>query len=393
MSAVDPRIVPALEYQRAAVGKASLASPLYDALLGAAIADVGSGGPCALVLSQMPAGLDPIPDAVVLRFLGALHRLVLEGGAPSLARWFPTAGGAFDPAIDGPAARHDFLAAVEAHAGELADGLRQGVQTNEVGRCAALVVGFSEVLRTFGLPLRLLELGASAGLNLRWDRWRYESGATAWGDEAAPIRFVTAPAAAGRTAGDASQVGSTAGVAPTAAGSTSVAYRTPAPDVSAPLGPGEAVVERRGCDRAPIDAATDAGRRLLRSFVWPDQAARHERLDAALAAAAAVPAPIDAEDAAPWVARQLAEPVPGVATVVFHSIVWQYLPQPTRDGVRAAIVAASHRATADAPIAWLRMEPGEDPSEAAEIRLITAPGGEHRLLANTGYHGHPVWVP
>jgi hypothetical protein len=357
---LDPRILPALRYQRAAVGKASLSSPLYSALLDAAIDDVEAGGVCALVLSHVPAGLDPIPDAVVLRFLGAVHRLVLEGGAPALARWFPTAGGSFDPAVDGPAAGADLLGAVEAHAGELVDGLRLGVQTNEVGRCAALAVGFTEVLRTFGMPLRLLELGASAGLNLRWDRWRYESGATAWGDPSAAITFADG-------------------------------YRSPEPDVSAPLGPGDAVVERRGCDRSPIDASTEAGRRLLRSFVWPDQAARHERLDAALAAAGEIPATIDAEDAASWLARQLATPVPGVATVVFHSIVWQYLPRATREGVRAAVVEASRRASAAAPLAWLRMEPGEDPTEAAEVRLITAPGGDHRLLALTGYHGHPVW--
>jgi hypothetical protein len=358
---VDPRIPPALQYQRAAVGKASLASPLYAALLDAAIDDVAAGGPCDRVLDQAPDGIDPIPDALVLRFLGALHRLVLDGGAPALARWFPTAGGAFDAAVDGPAAGADLLDAVEAHTGELVDGLQQGVQTNEVGRCAALAVGFTEVLRTFGKPLRLLELGASAGLNLRWDRWRYESGATAWGDEGAAITFATN-------------------------------YRTPEPDLSAPLGPGDAVAVRRGCDRAPIDPATEAGRRTLRSFVWPDQAARHERLDAALAAAAEVPAVLEAADAATWLAGELAEPTPGLATVVYHSIVWQYLPRATRDGVRAAIVEASHRATDDAPIAWLRMEPGEDPSEAAEIRLITAPGGEHRLLAHTGYHGHPVWA-
>ena len=360
MSEVDPRILPALQYQRAAVAKQSLASPLYSALLGAAIGDVEAGGACAYVFSRMPSALDPIPDAVVLRFLGALHRLVLEGGAPALARWFPTAGGRFDPTVDGPEARADFLDAVVAHAGELADGLRLGVQTNEVGRCAALAVGFTEVLRTFGLPLRLLELGASAGLNLRWDGWRYESGATSWGDAAAPITFAEN-------------------------------YRAPEPDVSAPLGPDAAVVERLGCDRSPIDPATEAGRRLLRSFVWPDQAARHERLDAALDAAARVPATVDAEDAATWVARRLAEPAPGVATVVYHSIVWQYLPKATRDGVRAAFERAAARVDRGAPLAWLRMEPGEDPSEAAEVRLTTWPGGEHRLLAHTGYHGHPVW--
>jgi hypothetical protein len=354
-------VVAALEFQRIGVQQASLASPLYEALLDAALADVERGGPCARVLAEAPPELDPIADAVALRFLGAAHRLVLAGAAPGLARWFPTAGGRFDPASDGPAAGADLVAAVDHHAGELAAGLGVGVQTNEVGRCATLAVGFTEVVRRTGLPLRLLELGASAGLNLRWDRWRYESGATSWGDPGAALRFATN-------------------------------YGDPYPDVSAPLGPGAVIVERRGCDRSPIDPTTEEGRLLLRSFVWPDQADRHARLDVAMAAAAEEPAPVDAADAADWLAGQLAGPVAGAATVVYHSIVWQYLPEATRDGIVAALDAAGAAATPEAPVAWLRMEPGADPTKAAELRVQRWPGGDDVLLARTGYHGHPVWA-
>jgi hypothetical protein len=366
---VDPAVVEALEFQRAAFTLRSLASPLYHCLLTAALDDVAGGvGPVASVLAEVPPDLDPIPDAVVLRFLGGVHRLVLAGRAPDLARWFPTAGGAFDgsdAACAGAAAA--FLDAARAHRGELVDSLEVGVQTNEVGRCAALVVGFTEVLRRTALPLRLLEVGASAGLNLLWDRWRYEPGPTAWGEPASPLRFASG-------------------------------YREPAPDVSAPLGPGEVVVERRGCDRSPIDPTTDEGRLLLRSFVWPDQADRHARLDAALSAAADVagsqPVVVDRSDAATWVAGRLAEPRPGAATVVYHSIVWQYLPDDTRTGVTAAIESAGAVATPDAPVAWLRMEPPVDPSDAAELRLRLWPdgGGADRVLARCGYHGDPVWA-
>src|SRR5204863_254585 len=59
-------------------------------------------------------------------------------------------------------------------------------QTNEVGRAAALFGGFLLVARETGLPLRLLEIGASAGLNLRWDHYRYEQGDAGWGDRASP---------------------------------------------------------------------------------------------------------------------------------------------------------------------------------------------------------------
>lgn len=361
-------VLAALRFQRAGFGVESLSSPLYAALVDVVLADVEAGGPCAAVLAALPDGLDPIPDAVVLRYLGAVHRLVLRGGAPDLARWFPTAGGGFDPATDAVAAGADFVATNADHHDELVAGLALGVQTNEVGRCATLAVGFTELLRRFERPLRLLELGASAGLNLRWDRWRYESGnGSAWGRSDAPLRFAAN-------------------------------YRDPAPDVSAPLGPDAAVVERLGCDRSPIDPTTDEGRSLLRSFVWPDQADRHARLDAALAAAAEVPASIEAADAASWLDRQLAARVSGTTTVVFHSIVWQYLPAATRTGVLAALDAAGAAATPEAPLAWLRMEPGPDPARAAEVRLRTWSGGPGQpgepadeLLAFSGYHGHPVW--
>lgn len=357
----DHRLVEAVHFQRAAFGSRSLASPLYAALVDTVLADLDRRGPCAAVFDRVPAGLDPIPDAVVLRFLGALHRLVLVGAVPDLARWFPTAGGGFDPgtgADPGP----DLLAAVAAHIDDLVAGLSQPVQTNEVGRCATLAVGFTHLLRRFRLPLRLVEVGASAGLNLRWDRWRYESGATAWGDADAPLRF------------------------------GADVYREPAPDVGAPIGPDRAVAQRWGCDRAPVDPTSEEGRLLLRSFVWPDQAERHTRLDAAIAVAAAVPAVVERADAADFVRAQVSGRTPGMTTVVYHSIVWQYLPVETRESILAALRLAGEEARPDAPLAWLRMEPPADPSEAAEVRLTTWPGGapDERLLAHSGYHGRPV---
>lgn len=352
-------VVEALQIQRMGFGSKTMSSPLYVALADVVIDDVERGGPTAAVFAETPPGLDLLDDAVVLRFFGALHRLVLEGRAPALARWFPTAGGSFDGSGDpGP----DLLAAIEANQDALVEGLRRGVQTNEVGRCAALVVGFTSLLRSFDLPLRLLEIGASAGLNLRWDRWRYESGTTGWGDPEAPLRF------------------------------TDDVYRGPFPDLAAPLGPDAAVVDRRACDRSPIDPSTEAGRLLLRSFVWPDQSARLERLDAAIAVAAAVPASIEEADAGAWTAAQLATPVTGTVAVVYHSIVWQYLPPDSQRAVVDALAAAGAAATPDSPVAWLRMEPPAELGKPAELRLTTWSGGdgEERLLAHCGYHGRPV---
>ena len=353
-----PELLEALQLQRLGFLSKTLSSPLYAALTDVVIADLERGGPCAAVFAAAPPGLDPVADAVPLRFFGGVHRLVLQGRAPQLGRWFPTAGGQFDGGDPAP----DLLAAVEEHHLDLCAAMHCGVQTNEVGRCAALVVGYADLLRRHRLPLRLLEIGASGGLNLRWDQWRYESGATSWGAADAALRF----------ADD--------------------VYREPYPDVSAPLGPDAAVAERLGCDRAPIDPTTDDGRLMLRSFVWPDQTERFRRLDAALAAAARVPAEVDAADAGEWVTARLAAPINGVTSVVAHSIVWQYLPIQSQRRVVEALAAAGAQASTGAPVAWLRLEPPAELGKPAELRMTTWAGGDpqERLLAHSGYHGRPV---
>lgn len=147
------------------------------------------------------------------------------------------------------------------------------------------------------------------------------------------------------------------------------------------------IAERRGCDATPIDPGTEEGRLTLLTYVWPDQAERVTRMRAALEVAGEVPIRLDREPAAPWARRMLAEPAPGQATVVYHSIVSQYLSDEERTALFETIRAAGERATPDAPLAWLRMEPVDD---RAALDLTLWPGGEDRRLARVGYHGTPV---
>ena len=126
----------------------------------------------------------PLQDAAALRLLGAVHRIVLDGRAPELARFYPSAGGD-DDGDAWPA----FLGVLEAHRAEIEQGLREQVQTNEIGRAAVLAGGFTEIARRTGLPLALFEVGCSAGLNLRWDRYAFDTGLTVAGDPASALRF------------------------------------------------------------------------------------------------------------------------------------------------------------------------------------------------------------
>ena len=147
------------------------------------------------------------------------------------------------------------------------------------------------------------------------------------------------------------------------------------------------VLDRRGCDVAPVDATSPAGRLTLLSFVWPDQTHRFERLRAALEVAAVHPPTIDRLDAGEWLEQELATPVAGAVTVVHHSIVLQYLKRASFDRLREALQRAGASATDDAPLAWLRMEPA---GRRAGIRLTWWPGGQEDLLGTSGYHGHDV---
>src|SRR5690348_4871445 len=152
-----------------------LGSPLYTMLFAQAADDVESGGPCWHVLMGQD---DAHGSAIALRFLGAVHRLVLDGKAGELACYYPSAGGVRPADEAWPA----FREVVARHEPLLRDLVLNPVQTNEVGRSCGLVGGLLLIARETRLPLRLLEIGASAGLNLRWDHYWYQAGMIEWGD-------------------------------------------------------------------------------------------------------------------------------------------------------------------------------------------------------------------
>jgi hypothetical protein len=292
---------------------------------------------------------------IPLRFMGAVHRLVLEGRAPELAEHYSGAGLSSSPEGDHPppppAVWQAFRAVLDDHVEELRTRAREPVQTNETGRSAALLTGFATVARETGLPLRLLEIGSSAGLNLRFDRYRYEQDGAGWGPPDSPVRI--------------------AGW-----------WENGFPEIP----PGLAVAERLGCDRSPIDATTEDGRLRLLSYVWPDQRERFRLIEGALKVAREVPVEIEAAGAADWLDRRLAEPRAGVVTVVFHSIVMQYVDEAEQARISALLARAGADETAG-PLARVSMEPG---GERTHIRVTLWPGGRERLVAEAGYHGRPV---
>jgi hypothetical protein len=317
--------------------------------------DLGPGG--AGALRDVLAGHedDPGPSALGLRLLGSVHRLVLERRAGELAAYYPSVGGAWD-GEDGWGA---FIGLLQREPDAVAEWLDRPPQTNEVGRSTALFGGLLHLPRD--LPLRLLEIGASGGLNLRADRYGYlDDAGRRFGEPAreASDGLVVTGAWRGRTL-------------------------RPWPDLE--------VVERLGSDVMPVDVGTTTGRLVLTAYVWPDQRERLERLRAALRVAATVPAEVRRQDAASFVAAtELQE---GTTTVLWHSVMWQYLTAEDQHRVTARIAELGDAATPTRRFAHLRAEPARrHPGADHEflVRLTTWPGGEDRLLGATVGHGVPT---
>lgn len=197
-----------------------------------------------------------------------------------------------------------------------------------------------------------MEIGASAGLNLLWDQFGYELGGLGIGK--ATGRPLLTPAWEGPP--------------------------PPAADV--------VIHDRAGCDLTPIDVLSIEDVLRLRAYVWPDQPDRLSRLDQALDVAEASPVPVERADAADWLEARLTGCRTGVTTILFHSIVWQYIARQSQERIERTVVEAGHRARAETPFAWLRMEPAT--MEAAALRLTLWPGGETIRLADVDYHGR--WV-
>ena len=315
---------------------------------------------------------DPLAAAVPLRWAAALHHLALRGIEPFAALWPPRDGG--DPAALRSAVQQGW----SAHRVAVKRALAHPPQTNEVQRSAALLPGLLHIAAATGRPIRLLEIGASAGLNLWCDRYRHE--------HAGPPQGRIPECAARRASGPHSAWSWGDAAAPLVIGGE---WRGPAPPLDAPL----AIEHRAGCDAMPVDLLDPAEGLRLASFVWPDQPERLARLRAAQQAAARWLAGsgvrVEALPAAAFVERELSLEAPGQTRVLMHSVVWQYIAAAEQRAITATVAAAGAKATAASPLAWLRFEP-VDAALDFQLRCTLWPGGNDTLLARM--HPHGAWV-
>ncbi len=315
---------------------ARLDAPTYALLADHVREEIERSGPVSELLE--PYADAAIGDMVPLRLLGAVHRLVLERRAPALALYYASVGGT--PPQD-EASRASCVAAfdeaVSAHGADIARSVTWFPQTNEVGRTEGLVAVLRMIEAEYGLPVRLHEIGCSAGLSLRAD---------------ALVR---------------------AGVVP---------------DARPDFGDLPEVVERVGADLAPVDCTTTEGRLHLTSFIWPDHVARFERLRGAFDVADLVPADIRVGDAAEHVRGLRLQP--GTTLVLWHSAMWMYLPRETRRAISNMIDELGASAQRDMPLVHVALEP-MDIEDRHAFRLQVAMWPQPSALAGLPSGTDVLW--
>ena len=76
--------------------------------------------------------------------------------------------------------------------------------------------------------------------------------------------------------------------------------------------------------------------------------------------------------------------------VLYHSIVWQYLPETTQRSITAAMELAGSCATAEKPLAWVQLETNRETFKH-ELTVRCWPGGGEPAFLAEG-HPHGAWV-
>lgn len=287
--------------------------------------------------------------SVPLRVCGALNALARSGQVPELTALYP-------PHHTNKLDAHFWQVlddAVCAHESQILDQLDFAPQTNEVRRASALMPALLRLLQQFELPIKLYEMGASAGLNLALDHFGYKLGEQYYGPQDAPF-------------------------------SLQPDWQGPPPP-SAHLN----IVERRGCDLNPLNVATPDGKERLMSYIWPDQTERVARTELAIQLATQLAVRVDKLDAATWLKQQLTVREPGYLHVVFNTVAFQYFPPAAQLEIRAFLDQIGGEEKSNCPLAWVQLETdGNRPGFA--ITQQVWPGGEEAELGRADAHGR--WV-
>jgi hypothetical protein len=339
-------------------------SPIYATICARLADDPDVGG---LALAARPGFRTP------LILLAAVHHLMLAGLHHELAAYYPSlSGDAARPIDDGlyPA----FVELVRTHRAEVERLVAtRTTQTNEARRTVVLVPPLGLIAAEAAMPLALLEVGSSAGLNLLPDRYGFHIGGIQIGDLASPVQI------------DCTVQGG---------------LRPPLP---ARL---PSISWRAGLDLNPLDVRDPETIAWLRALIWPEHADRRAILDAAVSVARRDPPRLVRGDLVDDVPALAAEAPAGSALVVTDTWVLAYVALERRLAFVAALRNLSAQLVRSVWLvtcedqevtASLGLGMGEAPADGSSgfsqlslHRFDADRGSEHRLLATC--HAHGRWI-
>lgn len=359
--------------------------PLYRRLCGAAARDREV---CQRLLLAAPAQRTPN------LLLAAVHDLLLSGAPEVLADWYPSIPGKnrssearsrpVGSGIDDPWPHFRDLAL---HHPQVEELLRtRSTQTNEVGRSAALFPALFQAATEAASapiggmrPLGLVEIGTSAGLNLRPGAYGYRYRIPRRGPE--PERTITSVGPGSRLMLDCDLRGDL--VPPIPEGAIDVATAV-------------------GIDLHPLDILDKADARWLQACQWPEEPDRFAQLQAAVALAQQHPPVVEVGDAVDDLAAHIDAVPPHALPVVVSTWVLTYLPVHRQEALLAVLDdIGSHRDVAmvfseqPSRVPGIPVPPrpdGLDDGRATALVRLEWRAGERTAVRLADQHPHGRWL-
>jgi hypothetical protein len=306
-------------------------------------------------IAEDPAVLDLAAEVPTDRWaphvtVSAVHYLLLDGADHALARFYPSISESPEDPAEAYPHFHDFCVT---HTDDLLPLLRhRRTQTNAVGRCAGLYPAFCYIDHRTSTSLELLELGASAGLNLNWDRYAYAYDSNRFGATDAAVTVQSSVR------------------------SGSPPLRKTPPTVNA----------RLGVDLNPLDPTDSTDAAWLRALVWPEHTERLNMLDGALTQSQANPPQVVTDDAVETLAKH-ADSMPDDGTlVIYHTALLYQLSQEQRNTLHRALATIGETR----PVWWLSGDGETDTPGTFGLEVTRFPDGETVQLGRYEQHGR--WI-
>lgn len=330
-----------------AISCARLGSPFMGQLLSLLADHWPNESAIGARFAEFDGDIGPSGHSLPLRIAGGLHALVLSAKAPDLIPVYPP------NRVSDDVLRDAVLFALQEHQDFLLDWVQNPPQTNEVRRSAALMPGAAVAAAYFDLPVVLSELGASGGLNLKWDFFALELPNAKMGSKTPALTLKPE-------------------------------WEGPLPPLRLPE-----IAARAGVDLNPLNPSHDADLLRLMAYLWPDQP---DRLALTRAAAGALSVDIARADAIDWLESRLTSIPAGHLHIIQNTVAWQYFPASVQARGVDMIQAAGAKATPDSPLAWLTLESDGDTRGAlgGALTLRLWPGDITINLGRADFHGR--WV-